>query len=146
MEETNYLSIAWCVYYEQNDLMKIKTLLTITAILSFLNGLFYLFAPELSLSLLGGTTNAIGVLNTRYFGAAALGIGVIAWFARNIYTWEFQRIIVIGIFTTLSISAIIGFAAIRSGVFNEVGWLIVGADSFLSIGFLLIFIRKLGSN
>ena len=126
--------------------MKIKLLFTITAILSFVNGIFYLLFPELSLSLLGQSTNAIGILNTQFFGAAALGIGAITWLARNIETWEFQRIIAIGILITLSISAAAGFAGVLSGTLNTTGWLMVCTDSVLSLGFLLILIKNQGSD
>ena len=126
--------------------MKIKLLFTITALLSFVNGFFYLFAPEFSLSLLGRSTNAIGLLNTRYFGAAALGIGAITWFARNIESLQFQRIIAIGVLITLSASAAAGFMGILAGTVNQVGWLLVGTDSLLSLGFLIKLVSQHGSD
>jgi hypothetical protein len=122
--------------------MKIKHLFSITAILSFVNGLFYLLAPEYSLSLLGQATNAIGILNTRYFGAAALGISAIAWFARKIESSEFQRIIAKGVLITLSASAFVGFMGTISGTVNQVGWLLAGTDTLLSLGFFLLLVNK----
>jgi hypothetical protein len=125
--------------------MKIKILLTVTAILSLINGLFYLFAPELSLELLGGETNAFGILNTRYFGAAALGMAAMAWLARDISSWKLQRVISIGFFITLTATSVAGFAGTRAGVSSPLGWAQIGADSLLSIAFLLILLIQHGS-
>ena len=117
--------------------MRIKFLFVITAVLSFVNGLFYLLAPEISLSLLGQTTNEIGIMNTRYFGAAALGIATITWLARNVQSFQFQRIVALGMLITLGATAVVGFIGTLSGVVNQVGWLMVGTDTILSLGFLL---------
>jgi hypothetical protein len=126
--------------------MKMKLLFTITAALSFVNGFFYLLAPELSLSLFGQSTNAVGILNTRFFGAAALGIGTITWLARNIQDVQFQRTIAVGVLITLSATAVAGLMGTLSGAINAVGWFQVGADTLLSLGFLLLLIRNHGSS
>lgn len=124
--------------------MKLSSLFRITAIFSFLNGVFYLFTPEFSVSILGRSTDAVGILNMRYFGAAALGIGYISWFGQKTRSWEFQRVIAIGVLIILSISAVVGLIGTLSGAVNEFGWLFVGADSLLSIGFSLILIKRRG--
>jgi hypothetical protein len=116
--------------------MKMRLLFTATAILSFVNGFFYLLAPELSLSIFGQSTNAVGILNTRFFGAAALGIGAITWLARNVQDVQFQRIIAVGVLITLSATAIAGLMGILSGTLNALGWLQVGIDTLLSLGFI----------
>lgn len=126
--------------------MKMKLLFTITAVLSFVNGFFYLLAPELSLSLFGQSTNAVGILNTRFFGAAALGIGAITWLARTIQDLQFQRIIAVGVLITLSATAVVGLMGTLSGAINAAGWLQVGVDTLLSLGFLLLLISNHGSN
>lgn len=124
--------------------MKITSLFAITAIFSLINGVFYLFAPELCVSLLGRSTDAVGILNMRYFGAAALGISFISWFGQKNRSWEFQRVLAIGILIVLSISAVVGMIGTLSGTINQFGWLIVGVDTLLSVGFLLILINKRG--
>jgi hypothetical protein len=126
--------------------MKMKHLFTITAILSFVNGFFYLLMPEVSLSMFGQSTNAVGLLNTRFFGAAALGIGSIAWLARNVQDLQFQRIIAVGVFITLSATAAAGFVGTLTGTLNALGWLQVGIDALLSLGFLLKLISHRGSS
>jgi hypothetical protein len=126
--------------------MKMKFLFTITAVLSFVNGFFYFLAPELSLSLFGQSTNAVGILNTRFFGAAALGIGAITWLARNAQDVQSQRIIAVGVLITLSATAVVGFIGTFSGTLNAVGWLQVGIDTLLSLGFFVLLIRDHGSN
>ena len=126
--------------------MKIKPLLTITAILSSINGFLYLLVPEWSLSLIGTETNAVGILNTRYFGAAALGMAAMAWFGREISSWQHQRVIILGLLITLSLSAIAGFEGTLTGDYNFWGWSMVGADALLSAGFLFALVIKHGSD
>jgi hypothetical protein len=53
--------------------MKYKTVTSLAAILSFINGSFYILAPGFSLYILGRETNPTGIMNTRLFGACALG-------------------------------------------------------------------------
>ena len=126
--------------------MRIKFLFAITAVLSFVNGIFYLLVPEFSLSLLGQSTNTAGIMNARYFGAAALGIAVITWFARNVQSFQLQRIIALGVLITLGASAVVGFFGTLSGTMNLVGWFMVATDSLLSLGFFLLIVNYQGSN
>lgn len=126
--------------------MRIKFLFAITAILSFVNGIFYLLAPEFSLSLLGQSTNTAVIMNARYYGTAALGIAVINWLARDIQSFQFQRIIALGMLITLGASVVVGFFGTLSGTMNLVGWLMVGTDSLLSLGYFLHIVNYRGSN
>ncbi|HZD57129.1 MAG TPA: hypothetical protein VE136_10425 [Anaerolineales bacterium] len=63
--------------------MKFNTYLAIVALLSILNGLAFLLVPKTALPPYGITTDAAGILNARYFGAVALGTGVLLWLAKN---------------------------------------------------------------
>jgi hypothetical protein len=117
--------------------MKFRTIASMAAILTLINATFYLFAPAFSLALLGSETNLAGILNTRISGACAVGLGVITWLAREIRTPAVCRLISIGMLSTFSILVVIDFQGILSGAINMLGWLILVADLFLAIGFLL---------
>jgi hypothetical protein len=117
--------------------MVYKTATTTAAILSFFNGVLFLFIPVFSLSLLGRDTNITGIMNTRYFGACALGLSVIAWLARNIQYPEVRRLVSFGMLITLGLLALIDLNGIITGAMNQLGWLLFSADLILSLGFVI---------
>jgi hypothetical protein len=81
--------------------MTYKTVTATAAILSFFNGVLFLLAPVFSLSLLGRDTNLTGIMNTRNFGACALGLAVIAWLAKDVQYPEVRRLVSYGMLITL---------------------------------------------
>ena len=117
--------------------MKFKIVISITAILSFLNGVFFILAPAFSLSILGRETNPTGIMNTRFFGACALGLAIIGWLARDTKYPEVQRLVSIGMLTSLFILAVIDLNGILTGAMNSLGWVLFLADLSLSVGFFL---------
>ena len=117
--------------------MKYKTVTSIAAFLSFLNGILFILAPVFSLSLLGRETNLTGLMNTRFFGACALGLAVITWLARDTRIPEVRKLVSYGMLTTLVLLAVIDINGIITGAMNHLGWLIFIADFSLSLAFLL---------
>ena len=121
--------------------MKFKTITTISAFLTFLNAVFFLLLPVFSLSLLGRTTNLIGIMNTRISGACALGLSVFTWSARNTKSLEVQQIVYIGNLTTFGILIIIDFHGVVINAINELGWLIFLLDLLIFGGFVLSVLK-----
>jgi len=117
--------------------MTYKTVTATAAILSFFNGVLFLLAPVFSLSLLGRDTNLTGIMNTRNFGACALGLAVIAWLAKDVQYSEVRRLVSYGMLITLGILVVIDLNGLISGAMNQLGWLLFGADLILSLGFVL---------
>ena len=117
--------------------MRYKIVTSTASILSFFNGLLFLLAPVFSLSLLGRDTNPTGILNTRYFGACALGLAVITWLARDSQRPEVRRLVCIGMLTTLGLLTLIDLLGVLTGAINQLGWLLFSIDLILSLGFLL---------
>jgi hypothetical protein len=117
--------------------MRYKIVTSTAAILSFFNGIFFLLIPVFSLSLLGRDTNLTGIMNTRFFGASALGLAVILWFARDIQYPEVRRLVSFGMLTTLVILVLIDLTGIITGAMNQLGWLLFFADLILSLGFII---------
>jgi len=116
--------------------MNFKYLSTLTAILSLINSFFYIFAPALSLLLLGQTASPIGLLNTRIAGACALGIAAITWLSRNIQETSYQRIVIYGNLIMFTVLTIIEIEGTLSGALNWIGWLFIIADSLLAACFV----------
>ena len=117
--------------------MKYKTVATIAAILSFLNAAFFVLAPVLTLSLLGRDTNLTGIMNTRLFGACALGLAVITWLARDTRYPEVRSWVSCGMAVSLGLLAMIDLNGIITGAMNYLGWLMFAADLSLSLCFIL---------
>jgi hypothetical protein len=116
--------------------MRYKIVTSTAAILSFLNGIFFLLIPVFSMSLLGRDTNITGIMNTRFFGACALGLAVILWFARDIQYPDVRRLVSFGMLTTLVVLVLIDLNGIITGAMNQLGWLLFFADLILSLGFI----------
>ncbi len=116
--------------------MTYKTVTATAAILSFFNGVIFLFVPVFSLSLLGRDTNLTGIMNTRYFGACALGLAVITWLAKDVQYAEVRRLVSYGMLITLGILTVIDLDGLISGAMNQLGWLLFSADLILSLGFV----------
>ena len=127
----------WYLLKGSRLIMKFKTITSVAAILTFINASFFIFAPVLSLSLLGRDTNLTGIMNTRISGACALGLSVMTWLAKDFEYPETRRLVTYGMLSTLCILVVIDLNGIMTGAINELGWLIFIADFFLSLGFIL---------
>lgn len=124
-------------------LMKLyKTLNTITAVGTLMNGVFYLIIPGFSLFLLGQSTNPIGLMNTRVAGACALGLCVINWTSRNVIEKNFQRMIAGGNLLMFALLVFVEIHGTLEGAINWVGWAFLLADSSLGLGYTIFLIRS----
>ena len=119
-----------------------RTLNTITAVGSLINSAFYLAAPGFSLSLLGHTTNPIGLMNTRVAGACALGICAINWTSRNVAEERFQRMVAVGNLAMFCLLILIEMHGTLTGAMNWIGWFYMLADSLLALGYAVFLIRS----
>ena len=122
--------------------MLYKTLNTITAIFSLVNGTFFLLAPSYSLSLMGTSTNDAGLLTTQFSGAIALGLAVICWRTRNTKSAEVQKVVATGNLTMFSLLVFVDILGLRSGLLNFTGWLYLTADLLLSLGYVVFLSRN----
>lgn len=121
-------------------MLKFKSLLSITAILSILNGVIFLFTPKLGMLIFGNTTDAVGVMNMRFYGACATGFGLILWMLKGITSVLIQKGISLGALVTLGLSFIVGLHSVITGNIHNLGFFSVGIDFILSIGFGYFYI------
>lgn len=75
--------------------MKLNTLLTLNAIVALLFAIVALVTPGQLLASYGLTTDATGLLMTRYFGAVLLGITTWSWLGRRMENADLRRSIII---------------------------------------------------
>jgi hypothetical protein len=116
-----------------NKVFNASRLIALTAILSVINGSAYLFFAATSLAFLGLRTDGLGLMNTRYFGACAIGYGLLLWLLRDNGSPKVSRAVLASILVSLGLSAAVGLLGIFEGVFNRNGWLFVITDALLSL-------------
>ncbi|MCD6400610.1 MAG: hypothetical protein J7L73_01660 [Anaerolineales bacterium] len=122
--------------------MKLKPLFALTAILSWINGIFYMLAPVWSATMLGQQIGPAGVVNTRYYGVFAFGWGILLWLARCFEDNKARRAVAFSIGLSLALSAIVGLGGIFNGSINAFGWSFVAIDGLLSTIFISIYFKR----
>jgi len=117
-------------------------LFSLTAILSWINGILFMLAPVWSATMLGQQIGPAGVVNTRYYGVFAFGWGILLWLAREFKYHKDRRAVAFSIGFSLALSAIVGLGGILSGSINALGWSFVITDSVLAVLFLTIYFKR----
>jgi glucan phosphoethanolaminetransferase (alkaline phosphatase superfamily) len=120
---------------EGDSLMKLKTLFIFNAIVTTLFGIGCVLAPQMLVNLFGSTLNPAGALMMQYGGAWLIGIGLLAWFARNSADSEARRAIVLAYLICYSIAFIVALLAQLNNVLNALGWGTVALNLVLAAGY-----------
>jgi len=115
--------------------MKLKTLFIFNAIATTLFGIGSIVVPQKLITLFGSTLNPAGVLMMQYGGVWLVGIGLLAWFARNAADSEARRAIVLAFLICYSIAFIVALLAQLNNVLNAFGWGTVALNLVLAAGY-----------
>jgi hypothetical protein len=115
--------------------MLLTLLLTITAVIGALYGVATLLTPAAYLQMLGLDPNPSAILQTRYFGAAVLGAGLMLGMARKASEPAVQRALSLGNFVVVTGSAVVTIIGLRSGLLNAVGWGFLASEVVLAVGY-----------
>lgn len=115
--------------------MKLKSLFIFNAIATIIFGIGSVLAPQALISLLGANLDPAGVLMMQYGGAWLIGIGLLAWFARNAADSEARRAIVLAFLICYSIAFIVALLAQLADVLNALGWGTVALNLVLALGY-----------
>lgn len=115
--------------------MKLSNLFTITSILSLVFGLVFVVVPVQAISYYGATLGVGGAIMTQFYGAALIGIGVIAWYAREAEDSSARTAIVTGFFAAEALTFVVAVKAQLIGSANELGWTTVAISFLLAAGF-----------
>ncbi len=115
-------------------------LLTITAIIGALYGVVTLLTPAAYLQMLGLDPNPSAILQTRYFGAAVLGAGLMLGMARKAREPAVQRALSLGNFAVVTGSAVVTTIGLSSGLLNAVGWGFLASEVVLAAGYGYVLI------
>jgi hypothetical protein len=113
--------------------MKLSTFLLVKSIICIVFGIGFAVVPVAVCSIYAITPDPDGLIMTRFFGAAFLGIGLILWFCRNADVNTLK-----GITLSLCIADTVGFIAALlgqlSGNVNAVGWVNVALWLIFALG------------
>ncbi len=111
--------------------MKLSTVFTITAIVTFIFGLAFILAPVPAVSLYGSTLEGVGVFIARYFGAALLGYAFLAWLNRYTTSKGIQA----GFFAATVLGFVVSIYDAFAGTHNGLVWMNVIIYLLLAAGF-----------
>jgi hypothetical protein len=115
--------------------MKLKVLFIITAIIAIVFGIAFVLIPSQVYSLYGiESTSGLDYMG-QLFGAALIGIGLIAWLSRNATHSDARKAIILGFFIADGIGFVIALIGQLNNILGSLGWLTVAIYFLLSIGF-----------
>lgn len=121
--------------------MKIKLFLTIASISAFFFGFGMLFAPEMLAGNFGVTLDQGGILFARSLGAFLFAFGIINWLSRK-ENLQNLRPILYGNLVVQTLTGIIDFLGVQSGVLNFSAWIGIGIHIILGAGFAYFLFSK----
>jgi len=122
--------------------VKLKTLFIVNAVVVIFNGIGCVLAPNMLISLYGATLNPAGANMMQYGGAWLIGIGLLTWFVRNAEESETRRGIVLALLIMYIIGVIVALLGLFSAGLNVLGWVPVGINAVLALGYGYFWFAK----
>jgi hypothetical protein len=123
--------------------MKLKILFIITAICAVVFGVAFLIIPTELYSLYAvDSTEGLNYMG-QLFGAALIGLGLIAWFARNATDSDARKAIVLSFFIADGIGFIVALIGQLNSIVGPLGWLTVAIYLLLTIGFGILIPKSI---
>jgi len=114
-------------------MMSSSQFLSIAGILGLVFGLLLVLVPAQFLAMYGDMGGEVVIGMARGWGASLLGLGVIAWSARNASGPAVQAIL-LGTFVSALIGGANSLYGILMGGMGDMGWLNVAIQAFLAVG------------
>ncbi|MEE8186464.1 MAG: hypothetical protein V3T99_02240 [Nitrososphaerales archaeon] len=115
--------------------MKLSTLFTFNAVVAVLFALGFLLMPESVLALYDVIADQTAIVMSRFFGGAVLGIGLLAWFAKNTEDSEARKAIVLAFFLSNLVGIAVSIHGQLTGEANQLGWSTVAIYILLAAGY-----------
>ena len=115
--------------------MKLSQVFSFNALVALVYAIGFLIVPNTVIALHGLPEGAAQALMARYFGVALLGLGLIAWFVRDVAHPPLKDSITLSIFLSSLVGFVLSLQATLSGQMNAVGWLPTVVYLLLVLGF-----------
>ncbi len=116
-------------------MIKLKTLMTISAVVACPYGLTFIAIPQELVGPYGVQLNDGGVLMTRMYGAQVFGIGLVSWLVRGTADSDARRAVVKAFFAIDIVNTLLALFAVLSGATNASGWFEVVMMVPFALGF-----------
>lgn len=113
--------------------MKLSTFLIMKSIVCIVFGIGFAVIPTVTGSVYAITLDADGLIMTRFFGAAFLGIGLILWLCKDA-DWNTLKGITLALFIADIIGFVVALTGQLSGNLNTLGWINVALWLFFALG------------
>ena len=119
--------------------MTFRTLLILKAAVCLVFGVYLLVAPASLFGLLGASLGAAGLFPAREYGAAMIGLLMLAWFAKDVQARDARFAILLALLVYDGIGVIVTLWVVLTDVLNALGWGIVVVYAFFTVacGYLL---------
>ena len=118
--------------------MKLSVLFIITAVYGFLFGVPLLLAPEAMAAMTGVKVDPQVAMQMRYMGVAFLGLGIIAWLARNSDASKARDALTMGFFIFFVLSALTSLYAQFTPAAAATDWVYAVIQALLAVGFWVV--------
>lgn len=115
--------------------MKLKTLMTINAIVAIVFGVAFVIVPTQAYSLYDITADEQLIYMGQLFGAALIGFALLTWMARNATDSDARKAIVLALFISNGIGFVVALIGQLGNVVNAFGWSTVAIYLLLALGF-----------
>ena len=118
--------------------MKMRTLFIINAVVEFIFGLGFMFAPTLLLNLFGTKTDVTGIAMAHVAGGVILSLGIVSWLTKDFEGAVLDSIAWGSVFFSHLQAGIYVLLAVLNGTFNAFGWSAVLMDVFFVVAFFWV--------
>jgi len=115
--------------------MKLKYLFIFNAFATIIFGIGSVLIPQTLVTLFGSTLNPAGVLMMQYGGVWLIGLGLLAWLARNAAESEARKAIILAFMICYGVAFIVALLAQLNAVLNAFGWGTVDLNLVLALGY-----------
>lgn len=115
--------------------MKLKYLFIFNALATIIFGIGSVLMPQTLVTLFGSTLNPAGVLMMQYGGVWLIGLGLLAWLARNAAESEARKAVILAFMVCYGIAFIVALLAQLNAVLNAFGWGTVALNLVLALGY-----------
>jgi hypothetical protein len=115
--------------------MSQKLFFSAVAILYLVLGVGHVIAPAAFQSGFGITLNASSDLFARVIGSAAIGFAILNWGCRDAGPSRLFTLVLNGQLAEKVIQVVLILWALRTGVFNSLGWVMLIIQGLIGLGF-----------
>jgi len=115
--------------------MKLSHVFIFNALVALVYAIGFVIVPNTVMGLHGLPAGETQALLARYFGVALIGLGLVAWFVRDVAHPPMKDGITISLFVSSLVGFVLSIQATLSGQMNAVGCLPTAVYLLLSLGF-----------